>query len=316
MRGTVVERVSPFVTLSRAEWAALRDSTEMPLTEAELATLRGLNEEVSMEEVAEIYLPLSRLLNLYVAATQDLYRATDTFLHNPAAKVPYVIGIAGSVAVGKSTTARILQALLARWPDHPTVDLVTTDGFLYPNAELEARGLMSRKGFPESYDRRRLLRFVADVKSGRAETAAPLYSHLVYDVLDQSQIVRQPDIMILEGLNVLQSSRGGGRGAPTIFVSDFFDFSIYVDAREEDLEQWYVERFLRLRETAFRDEDSYFHNYASLTREEATATARRIWREINLVNLRANIRPTRERASLILTKDADHAVQQIRLRKI
>ena len=306
--------VTPYVALSREEWAALRGATPLTLSPADLATLRGLNEEVSMDEVEAIYLPLSRLLNLYVAATQGLHDATNAFLGARASGMPFVIAIAGSVAVGKSTTARILQALLARWSNHPKVDLVTTDGFLYPNRILEERGLLARKGFPESYDVRRLLQFVAEVKSGAAAVTAPVYSHLHYDILpDEVQVVEQPDIVILEGLNVLQTGRAE---AGRVFVSDYFDFSIYVDAAEHDLRHWYVERFLRLRETAFRDPESYFHRYASLSRDEAVATATRIWEEINAVNLRTNILPTRDRARLVLEKGADHAVQRLRLRKL
>jgi type I pantothenate kinase len=267
--------------------------------------------------VIEVYLPLSRLLNLYVAATQSLYRVTDTFLGKPTSKVPYIIGIAGSVAVGKSTTARILRALLAHWPDHPKVDLVTTDGFLYPNEVLEERGLMARKGFPESYDVGRLLRFVSDVKSGKPEVTAPVYSHLAYDVLpDKAKLVHQPDVMILEGLNVLQTEDGGQREVPGTFVSDFFDFSIYVDAEDADLEKWYVDRFLTLRDTVFQDENSYFNRYASLSTEEAKKVARGIWTEVNGPNLVQNIKPTRERARLILEKGSDHSVRSVKLRKL
>jgi type I pantothenate kinase len=279
--------------------------------------LHGLNEEVFLDEVIEVYLPLSRLLNLYVSATQGLYRVTDTFLGKPTSKVPYIIGIAGSVAVGKSTTARILRALLSRWPDHPEVDLVTTDGFLYPNRVLEERGLMSRKGFPESYDTGRLVRFVSEVKSGKPEVAAPVYSHLAYDVIPgETKLVRQPDVMILEGLNVLQTENGCRRGVPGAFVSDFFDFSIYVDAADADLERWYVDRFLTLRDTVFRDENSYFNRYASLSTGEAKKVARGIWAEINGPNLAQNIKPTRERARLILEKGHDHSVRSVRLRKL
>jgi len=307
---------SPFVTFTRDEWARLRDSTPLTLTEPDLEHLRGINDQISLEEVAAVYLPLSRLLNLYVAATQVLHGATDTFLSASPGKVPFVIGIAGSVAVGKSTTARILQALLARWPDHPNVDLVTTDGFLHPNRVLESRGLMERKGFPESYDVRRLIRFVADVKSGHPQVPAPVYSHLVYDVVpDEFKIVRQPDIMILEGLNVLQTGVPGGRN-PRLFVSDFFDFSIYVDAEERHIEEWYVERFLALRETAFRDPRSYFKRFAALSEDEASTQAREIWHAINGPNLRENILPTRPRARLILTKGARHTVERVALRKL
>jgi type I pantothenate kinase len=279
--------------------------------------LSGLNEEVHLDEVIQVYLPLSRLLNLYVSATQDLYKVTDTFLGKPTSKVPYIVGIAGSVAGGKSTTARILRALLARWPDHPEVDLVTTDGFLYPNRVLEEQGLMSRKGFPESYDVGRLLRFVNDVKSGRPEVAAPVYSHLVYDVLpDETKLVRQPDVMILEGLNVLQTANGGQMDVPETSISDFFDFSIYVDADDADLERWYVDRFLTLRDTVFQDKDSYFNRYASLSTEEAKDVAKGIWAEINGPNLAQNIKPTRERARLILEKGPDHSVRSVKLRKL
>jgi type I pantothenate kinase len=307
----VAESYSPYLRFSRAEWARLRASTPLTLTDDDLATLRGINERIDLEEVAEIYLPLSRLLNLHVRAAGSLFQATDSFLGKPSERVPYVIGIAGSVAVGKSTTARILQALLARWPETPRVDLVTTDSFLLPNRELNARGLMQRKGFPESYSRRALVQFVADVKSGRDEVAAPVYSHLTYDLLpDEVIVVRQPDILIVEGLNVLQT--GGGR----VFVSDFFDFSIYVDAAEPDIEQWYVERFLTLRETAFRDPSSFFRKYGDLSVAEAEATARQIWRDINGVNLRDNILPTRDRARLVLRKAPDHTVRSVRLRKV
>ena len=310
-----VNATSRYVEFSRDEWARLRAATPLTLTEADLVDLRGINEQVSLDEVAEIYLPLSRLLNLNVTASQALSKVTDTFLGTPAAKVPYVIGIAGSVAVGKSTTARILQALLARWPDHPTVDLVTTDGFLFPNRVLDENNLMNRKGFPESYDVRRLVQFLAEVKSGRDEATAPVYSHVAYDILDDEvQVIRRPDIMILEGLNVLQT--GDGRGHPSrLFVSDFFDFSIYVDAEEVHIEEWYTQRFEALRQSAFQDEESFFHSYASLSPEEGDRMARFIWREINGLNLRENILPTRERAQLILEKGPDHGVERVRLRK-
>jgi type I pantothenate kinase len=311
---TEAVEISPYLRFSRTEWANLRASTPLPLTEKDLSTLRGINEEISLDEVAGIYLPLSRLLNLYVSAIQSLHKATDTFLGHLPAKVPYIIGIAGSVAVGKSTMARILQALLSRWPDHPKVDLITTDGFLHPTAVLEKRGMMNRKGFPESYDQRRLVRFLTEIKSGKREVPAPVYSHLIYDIVPGAeQKVCQPDVLIVEGLNVLQS--GHTRGS-RIFVSDFFDFSIYIDAHEKTIENWYVARFLKFRETIFRNPDSYFHRYSELTREQATEKAQSIWREINGPNLRDNIQPTRERAQLILRKGAGHSVEEVRLRKL
>ncbi|HZH03817.1 MAG TPA: type I pantothenate kinase [Myxococcaceae bacterium] len=308
--------LSRYIQFDRAAWARLRAATPLPLTEAELTALRGLNERVSMSEVEEVYLPLSRLLDLYATAAQNLFEVSDRFLGKSTGKVPYVIAVAGSVAVGKSTTARILQALMARWPHHPKVDLITTDGFLLPNAVLEARGLLARKGFPESYDRRRLIQFLSDVKAGVTEVVAPVYSHQAYDVLaGEYQVVRSPDIVILEGLNVLQT--GAGLSAKVaMFVSDFIDFSIYVDADEAHIERWYVERFLTLRSTVFQDPASYFHRYAHLTPDQAVQTAERIWREINGVNLRENVRPTRDRAHLILEKGQDHAVQGVKLRKI
>jgi type I pantothenate kinase len=309
--------VSRFLEFTRAEWARLRAATPLPLTEPQLRDLVSLNERTSLDEVADVYLPLSRLLNLYVAAKRNLNRATATFLGSEGPRIPFVIGVAGSVAVGKSTASRLLQALLSRWPSHPKVDLITTDGFLLPLAMLEARGITNRKGFPESYDVRRLVHFMAELKSGVPEVQAPVYSHLRYDVVPgEYQVVRNPDIVIVEGLNVLQT--GGSRvGRPLpMFVSDFFDFSIYVDAAENDIEQWYVERFQTLRETVFQSTSSYFHRYAGLTPEESVETARRLWTSINLVNLRENILPTRERAYLVLEKGRDHAVRHVRLRKL
>ncbi|SRR5579883_50245 len=308
---------SRFISFTREQWARLRASTPLTLGESDLPALQGINEKLSLAEVSDIYLPLSRLLNLYVAATQSLYQATDTFLGSPAAKVPYVIGIGGSVAVGKSTTARLLQALLARWPHHRQVALITTDGFLYPNRVLEERGLMARKGFPESYDLRRPVQFMVDVKSGKPVVTAPKYSHQAYDILpDEVQVVRQPDIVIVEGLNVLQTGDGQTGRPPRLFVSDFFDFSIYVDADPAHIENWYVQRFFTLRNTVFQSSASYFHRYSHLSDDEARQVATEIWRTINGPNLIENILPTRERAHLILEKGEDHAVQGVRLRKI
>ena len=304
-----------YVSFDRQQWADLRAATPMTLREADLENLRGINERIDLDEVAAVYLPLTRLLNLYVSATQNLHKVSATFLGTLAPKVPYVIGVAGSVAVGKSTFARILQALLARWPDHPKVDLITTDGFLHPNQVLEDRGIMNRKGFPESYDTRNLLKFLRELKSGRAAVDAPVYSHVVYDIVEGEHVtVCQPDILILEGLNVLQVGAPGSEAAE--FVSDYFDFSIYIDADEQDIEKWYVDRFLSLCDSVFQNPDSFFRHFAHLSRDEAVATARGIWQGINGLNLSENIAPTRDRASLILRKGADHRVSDVRLRKL
>jgi len=302
---------SPYLAFNRAAWAALRGGTPMTLTPDDIAELSGINEALSMTEVEEVYLPLSRLLNLHVAAVRQLHRVSSQFLNTSAPKVPYVIAIGGSVSAGKSTTARVLRTLLARGADQPRVDLVTTDGFLFPNAVLEERGLMQRKGFPESYDRARLIEFVSDLKSGMSPLAVPLYSHFVYDIVDdEHQVIDHPDVVILEGLNVLQSG-----SIHSVFVSDFVDFSIYVDASEADLESWFLERFRKLRETAFRDPASFFHKFTAIPEEEAIALAVSIWERINLANLRENILPTRERATLILRKSGNHIVENVLLRR-
>jgi len=303
---------SPYLTFDRAAWAMLRGETPMTLGADDVAELSGVNEDLSMTEVEQVYLPLARLLSLHVTAVRDLHRVSSRFLGTTAPKVPYVVAIGGSVSVGKSTTARVLRTLLSHGPDQPRVALLTTDGFLHPNAVLESRGLMQRKGFPESYDRARLIEFMSDLKSGSSPLSVPLYSHLAYDVVnDEHQVVDRPDIVILEGLNVLQSG-----SVHAVFVSDFIDFSIYVDATESDLESWFLDRFRKLRETAFRDPASFFHIYAEMPEGEAIATARAIWETINLANLHENILPTRERARLILSKGASHVVDRVMLRRL
>ncbi|MDX3807709.1 type I pantothenate kinase [Bosea thiooxidans] len=317
---TLPERdlISPYRVFSRDEWAHLRADAPLTLSVDDLTKLQSLNDPISLDEIVAIYLPLSRLLSLYVAATQGLFKATQRFLlAESEPKVPYIIGVAGSVAVGKSTTARVLKALLSRWPNTPKVELVTTDGFLLPNAELERRGLMGRKGFPESYDGAAILRFLSDVKAGKPQVSAPVYSHLVYDVVPGETVtVERPDILILEGLNVLQPSRMPKDGTVIPFVSDYFDFSVYLDADENDLHRWYVNRFMTLRHTAFRDPRSFFRKYAEIAEDEALSIAEKLWNGINLPNLQENILPTRQRASLILTKGASHRIQQVALRRL
>lgn len=303
---------SRYLVFDRPQWARLRGETPLTLTDADLAELSGIEERLSLREVEEVYLPLSRLLNLHIEAVVDLHQVTSRFLGTLAPRVPYLVALAGSVSVGKSTTARILRTLLSRWPDHPQVHLVTTDGFLYPNRILEERGLMQRKGFPESYDLPKLVRFVSDLKSGRFPVRAPVYSHFRYDIVEGEEIViPECDIVILEGLNVLQSGV-----SHAVFVSDFIDFSIYVEAPEEQLELWYLERFRRLRETAFQDSSSFFHYFAEMSAEEAEAIAREVWTRVNLANLRANVAPTREKATLILEKGANHVVERVLLRRL
>ncbi|MBT0728425.1 type I pantothenate kinase [Rosenbergiella australiborealis] len=307
---------SAYLHFDRHHWATLRDSTPLVLNEHDIEQLEGINEDLSLSEVVEIYLPLSRLLNFYISSNLNHQNVVKKFLGTDRKKIPYIISIAGSVAVGKSTTARVLQALLSRWPEHRKVELITTDGFLHPNAVLKERGLMKKKGFPQSYDMHRLVNFVADIKAGKEKLTAPVYSHLTYDIIPEEQkVVEAPDIVILEGLNVLQSGMDYSHDPHRVFVSDFVDFSIYVDAPEEFLKQWYINRFLRFRESAFSDPNSYFHHYSQLSIEEATTIASTLWDEINGLNLRENILPTRERANLILSKSFKHAVSSVSLRK-
>jgi type I pantothenate kinase len=310
--------LSPYRTFTRSQWAELRNGVHLTLSEEDLARLSGLIERISQDEVTDVYLPVSKLVNYYVRAAQLLHSATSKFFaRGEEAKMPFVLGIAGSVAAGKSTSARVLRELLARWPAHQRVDLVSTDGFLWPNAELERRGIMHRKGFPESFDQSRLLQFVADVKAGRSHVEAPVYSHFSYDIVPGGKIVvDRPDILIVEGLNVLQPAKLPKHGEAVPFVSDFFDFSIYIDAEPAVIENWYVTRFLRLWRTAFRDKDAYFYRYSKLTEEQAVAQALKLWRTINLVNLKKNILPTRKRANLILSKGEAHRVETVALRKL
>lgn len=309
--------LSPYRVFTERQWARLRADTPMTLSGHEVSQLQGLNAPMSIEQVETIYLPLSRLLAFYAEATVTIHQATQNFLQTSDGKTPFIIGVAGSVSVGKSTTSRVLRELLARWPASPKVDLITTDGFLYPNAILEAEGLMSKKGFPESFDRPQLLKFLSDIKAGKRHVRAPVYSHFYYDVMPGHTVtVDRPDILIVEGLNVLQTRELPKDGRAVPFVSDFFDFSVYIDANEKLLLKWYVDRFMRLRETAFRDPGSYFHKYSRISDAEALETAHRIWTEINLVNLRENILPTRPRADLILSKNASHRISKVALRKI
>lgn len=309
--------LDPYRHFTKQQWSDLRNGQPMTLTEDDIKRLRALTDPISLAEAEEIYLPLSRLLAYYVEAIQGLNAVSTRFLNTPNDKVPFIIGVAGSVAVGKSTTSRILQALLSRWPSSPKVDLVTTDGFLHPNKVLEERGLMQRKGFPESYDRARFVNFLADIKSGKGNVAVPVYSHLVYDVVPGEQVViDRPDILIVEGLNILQPGDLPRDGAPILFASDFIDFSIYIDADVEDLRDWYVTRFFRLRETAFRDPTSFFRKFSEMSEEEAGAFGRKVWETINLPNLLENVLPTRGRADLILKKGKDHRVEEVKLKRL
>lgn len=315
--GNAASIPSPYVELDRDDWARLREEHPMRLDAADVERLRGLGERLDLAEIEQVYLPISRLLSFYERATAELHQVTSDFLDEGHERTPFVIGVAGSVAVGKSTTARILRELISRWDWSPRVDLVTTDGFLYPNAVLARRNLMTRKGFPESYDRRALLRFVAEVKAGKAEVSAPVYSHLTYDIVPGERIVvRRPDVLVVEGLNVLQPPVPHANGRAGLAVSDFFDFSVYVDAHLTDVERWYVDRFLELRRTAFTDPESHFHRYASLSDDAAVDIAKNIWDTINAPNLVENILPTRSRATLVLLKGRDHSVDRVRLRRL
>ncbi|USQ75737.1 type I pantothenate kinase [Ornithinimicrobium cryptoxanthini] len=317
MASTADGLTSPYVELTRDDWAALRNQHPMLLSQEDVVRLRGLGERLDIQEIEEVYLPLSRLLSFYEQETERLHQVTSDFLGERRARTPFVIGVAGSVAVGKSTTARILQALIERWESKPSVELITTDGFLLPNKVLTERNLMARKGYPESYDRRALLRFVMEVKSGKSEVVAPVYSHLTYDIVPtESIVVRRPDVLIVEGLNVLQAPRQHHDGRTGLSVSDFFDFSVYVDAKQELIKRWYVDRFQRLRSTAFNQPESFFRRYANLDDDAAVELAESIWDAINGPNLIQNILPTRGRATLVLNKGEDHAVKRVRLRRL
>ena len=309
--------LAPYHRFTKAQWSALRADEPMTLDAADIQRLRTLSDPISLEEAEEVYLPLTRLLSFYVEAVQGLHNVSTRFLETPDQKVPFIIGVAGSVAVGKSTTARILRALLQRWPSSPKVDLVTTDGFLLPNAVLSERGIMERKGFPESYDRSRFVQFLSDIKSGKSQVAAPVYSHLVYDIVpDQQVVIDRPDILIVEGLNILQPGELPKTGKPILFASDFIDFSIYIDADENDLRDWFMERFFQLRETAFRDPTSFFRRFAEMSKDEAGAFGKMVWQTINLPNLQQNVVPTRGRADLILKKGKSHAIETVKLRRV
>lgn len=307
--------MTPYLSFTRQQWAELRNSVPMTLSEEDLRELQGVNESLTMEEAVEIYLPLARLLNLYVAARQSRNTVLNNFLGNQESAPPFIIGIAGSVAVGKSTTARLLQALLSRWDNHQKVELVTTDGFLYPKHVLDERDIMHRKGFPESYDIKRLVQFVSDVKAAKPNLEVPVYSHITYDITDEVKVVDRPDVLIIEGLNVLQSGMDYPHDPHRVFVSDFLDFSLYVDANSEVIEQWYIERFLKFRSGAFTKPGSYFSHYTQLSKQQAIDKAKEIWHSINGINLRNNILPTRERAQLILKKGLNHKVEEVLLRK-